>query len=88
MQGSNYQLDKEPLLMIPIYLPSKEESAHVERVVAEIINGKAFHSVTGHLECTIDNLMYKLYNLTFDEVKLIDPEFALTEAEYNLVTVV
>ena len=86
MQGSNYQLDKEPLLMIPIYLPSKEQSTHVERVVAEIIDGKALHSATGHLESIIDNLIYKLYNLTFDEVKLIDPEFALTEAEYNLVT--
>ena len=32
-------------------------------------------------------MVYKLYNLTFDVVTLIDPEFYLTEAEYSLVTV-
>lgn len=35
----------------------------------------------------LDGVIFKHYQLTFDEVKLIDHEFSLTEAEYNLVTV-
>ena len=34
----------------------------------------------------IDILVYKLYNLTYDEVKVIDPEFQLSETEYNAFT--
>ena len=37
-------------------------------------------------EQQIDNLVYKLYELTYDEVKVIDPEFTLTESEYNAIT--
>ncbi len=35
----------------------------------------------------IDNLVYKLYQLTYDEVKVIDPEFELTEQEYTAITI-
>ncbi|TRU05596.1 MAG: class I SAM-dependent DNA methyltransferase [Microcystis sp. Msp_OC_L_20101000_S702] len=37
---------------------------------------------TSELEKQIDHLVYKLYQLTYNEVKIIDPEFALTEQEY------
>jgi hypothetical protein len=30
-------------------------------------------------------LVYKLYELTYEEVKIIDPEFALTEPEYDAI---
>ena len=40
---------------------------------------------TSELEAQIDILVYKLYNLTYDEVKVIDPEFQLSEAEYDAV---
>jgi len=30
----------------------------------------------------IDNLVYRLYDLTYDEVKVIDPEFGMSEGEY------
>jgi adenine-specific DNA-methyltransferase len=35
------------------------------------------------LENAINNLVYKLYQLTYDEIKIIDPEFKLTEQEYT-----
>ena len=35
----------------------------------------------------IDNLVYKLYQLTYDEVKIIDPEFELTEQEYIAIKI-
>jgi hypothetical protein len=40
---------------------------------------------TSELENAINNLVYKLYQLTYDEVKIIDPEFELTEQEYTAI---
>jgi hypothetical protein len=33
----------------------------------------------------IDRLVYKLYGLTYQEVKIINPEFKLTEQEYKIL---
>jgi hypothetical protein len=38
---------------------------------------------TTTLEREIDNLVYRLYNLTYDEVKVIEPEFPLSRAEWG-----
>jgi hypothetical protein len=35
------------------------------------------------LEREIDNLVDRLYNLTYDEVKAIEPEFPLGKAEWE-----
>jgi hypothetical protein len=35
------------------------------------------------LERQIDSLVYRLYNLTYNEVKLIEPEFPLSKTEYE-----
>lgn len=35
----------------------------------------------------IDVLVYKLYELTYDEVKIIDKDFWLSEEEYGKVNV-
>jgi len=40
---------------------------------------------TTALEQQIDNLVYKLYELTYDEVKVIDPGFALSEQAYEAI---
>jgi hypothetical protein len=34
------------------------------------------------LETQIDQLVYHLYGLTYEEVKVIDPDFGLSEEEY------
>jgi len=39
------------------------------------------------LKKAIDRLVYKLYQLTYDEVKIIDPEFTLTEQEYTAIKI-
>ena len=38
---------------------------------------------TSALEQQIDTLVYKLYNLTWEEVQVVDPEFGLSEEEYE-----
>ncbi|HNX89320.1 MAG TPA: TaqI-like C-terminal specificity domain-containing protein, partial [Paludibacteraceae bacterium] len=44
-------------------------------------------SDTTALEQQIDNLVYRLYDLTYDEVKVVDPAFALSEEEYNNIEI-
>jgi adenine-specific DNA-methyltransferase len=45
------------------------------------------HADTSELENAINRLVYKLYQLTYDEVKIIDPEFTLTEQEYTAIKI-
>jgi hypothetical protein len=45
------------------------------------------HADMSELEKAIDRLVYKLYQLTYDEVKIIDSEFELTEQEYTAITI-
>ena len=35
------------------------------------------------LENQIDNWVYKLYELTYEEVKIVDPNFELSKKEYE-----
>lgn len=35
------------------------------------------------METQIDIIVYHLYNLTYGEVMIIDPETSITEEEYN-----
>jgi adenine-specific DNA-methyltransferase len=83
MQGNNYQLDKEPLLEIPIFNPPNTQEC--ENIVYQILTLKSEGKDTTILEQQIDNLVYKLYELTYEEVKIIDPEFALSEKEYEKI---
>ena len=34
-------------------------------------------------EHQIDLMVYKLFELTYDEVKIVDPNFAMSQAEYE-----
>ena len=39
------------------------------------------------LERQIDELVFKLYELTYEEVLVVCPEFWLSEEEYNLIEI-
>lgn len=67
-------------LRLPILL--KKNSNNVENIVSDILVKKSQGKDTTALEQQIDNMVYKLYELTYEEVKIIDPEIALTEQEY------
>ena len=45
------------------------------------------HADTSGLEKEYDQLVYKLYQLTYDEVKAINPELELTEPEYTAISI-
>ncbi len=71
------------LAQLPIpNITSKQQQPFISRV--EKINSlkKKNHDTTS-LEKEIDVLVYHLYELTYDEVKIIDKEFWQSEEEYN-----
>lgn len=42
---------------------------------------------TTTLEKEINQLIYQLYNLTYEETKIIDPEFELSKEKYQAITI-
>ena len=77
MQGSNYQVDKEPLMNIPLVaIDSTNQNLANEMIalVEQILESKAIdsNSDTSELESQIDKLVYKLYNLNESEINIIE----------------
>ena len=71
MQGSNYQIDKEPLMNIPIKIASENIENKIIDLVDEIIELKKLNKDTQDLEDRIDEMVYGLYGLTEEEKELI-----------------
>ena len=74
MQGNNYQLDKEPLLQIPIFNPSIEFQQPIISLVDKILSTKNKNSLAdiSNFENEIDILIYKLYKLSEEEIKIVE----------------
>lgn len=72
MQGNAYQLDKEPLLEIPIYKPADKDANEIAKLVDKIISLKQQGKDSSEQEKRIDELVYKLYDITPDEQKIIE----------------
>ncbi|HUS51703.1 MAG TPA: TaqI-like C-terminal specificity domain-containing protein, partial [Candidatus Paceibacterota bacterium] len=80
-QGNIYQVDKEPLINIPIKKAAVQEQKLFMDLVNEIFaiiksedyltNPEKQTKVKG-LEKQIDQLVYKLYGLTDDEIEIIE----------------
>jgi hypothetical protein len=74
---------------VPVKLGSAVFQVKLVGLVNEILNAKKDNTNINIslFESQIDNLIYKLYELSYAEVKVIDPEFALTELEYEAIIV-
>jgi hypothetical protein len=74
-----------------IHIPEISESAQIPyiTIVNQIIEGKKSGLETIDLEQQIDILIYKLYDLTYDEVLVFEPEFAerMSREEYEILKV-
>lgn len=91
-QPDNFQIDKEPLLNIPIYKPNKDEEDKIVAIVDKIyeitnsedyLGNKEKQDAVKEYEKQIDIMVYKLYDLTYHEVLIIDKDFELSEQNYN-----
>lgn len=81
--GETREMRKVFFEKIPIKKPIKIFENQIEKLVDEIISLKTENLNTTALEKEIDVLVYKLYELTYEEVKIIEPQFALTQEEYE-----
>jgi adenine-specific DNA-methyltransferase len=69
----------------PIPMLSESEQKPIVALVEKIIAGKASGEDTAALEREIDEMVYRLYGLSYEEVKVVDPEFWLSREEYEQV---
>lgn len=85
MQGNNFQIDKEPLLALPLINADEKITKLIELLVDAILSAKKDNPVadTSVLEQQIDHLVFRLYELTYEEVKIVDPDFPLSKKEYE-----
>ncbi|RVY33044.1 class I SAM-dependent DNA methyltransferase [Helicobacter pylori] len=77
VQGNNYQIDKEPLMNIPLIKITKSNKPTADKITAlvdKILQSKEKDSKanTQGLEKEIDALVYRLYHLTDEEIKIIE----------------
>jgi len=74
MQGSNYQVDKEPLLGIPLPLVDLSLQQPIIDLVDAILTKKKQSPQADilDLENSIDYLVYNLYGLSEDEIKIVE----------------
>lgn len=73
--------------MLPIPLATKTVQEKVSNIASEVIKEISNGSDTTILESEIDHLVYHLYNLTYDEVLIIDPETPITREQYDNIII-
>ena len=83
--STNSNVNSYEVESIPIPSADEDKQHYISNIVSEILSAKASFPTadTSALEQEIDRLIYKLYGLTYDEVKIVDPETPLTEEDYN-----
>ena len=81
MQGNNFQIDKEPLLNIPIVKPEKDKQRPfinlVDRILVitkddDYLQNPAKQEKVHEYECQIDQMVYKFYNLESEDIAIIE----------------
>lgn len=74
MQGTNYQIDKQPLLAIPLISPTLEEQMPIANLVDQILAAKAAdpNADISDREKNIDDLVYALYDLLPEEIAIVE----------------
>ena len=65
--------------------PNRTQEQAITELVDQILTAKQQNPAadTSKLERRIDLMVYRLYDLTYDEVKIVEPEFALSAEEYQ-----
>ena len=87
MQGDNFQIDKEPLLELPLIIPTETEQAHLRALVDQMLTAqeqlnsaisdsdkKFLQQRVDILDKQINTVVYGLYGLTADAVKVVEEE--------------
>lgn len=85
IRGGDYHIVPEHIRNIPIPTISIENQNKITKEVDSILSAKRTDPTadTSEYERAIDKLVYKLYGLTYDEVKTVAPETTITKEEYE-----
>ncbi len=75
---NGYEVDNFPIPQL-----SEMEDNALTKLATAIIDKKKQGADTSAEEAQIDNIVYHLYNLTYDEVLIVDPETPITREEYE-----
>lgn len=75
---NGYEIEQLPIPKISV----NTQQTFID-LVDKILAKKEKGEDTTAEEKQIDLMVYKLYELTYDEVKIVEPDFALSEAEYE-----
>jgi len=90
IRGGDYHIVPEHLRNIPIPTITASNSKLAEQIkskVEAVLQSKQTNpqKPTVETEKEIDCLVYVLYNLEYEEVKIIDPDFAINKAAYEQI---
>ncbi len=81
-RGAGVDIGVDKLRSFPM---STQPNKKVDILVKQVISRKASNQETYALEQEINNLVNKLYELTYDEARLLDPNFNLSRQEYESI---
>ncbi len=79
-RGAGVDIGVDKLRTFPI---SNTPSKKIESLVKEVIINKDLNKDTTSIENDIENLVYKHYNLKYEEIISIDPGFSLSISDYE-----
>ena len=87
MFGNYLEIKINQLELLPF--PEKIDNK-IEKSIVNLVNQRfnctnRFEKVRN--EISIDHIVYKLYKINFEEVKIIDPEFSLSKNEYESIKI-
>jgi restriction endonuclease S subunit len=72
---------------LPIPHATQEQQKQIVDIVASILQKRSNKEDTSNDEIYIDILAYHLYSLSYEDIKLIDPETEFTREEYEAATI-
>ncbi|MDD4901727.1 MAG: N-6 DNA methylase [Patescibacteria group bacterium] len=74
MQGNNFQIDKDPIMDLPLSIATKEKQYEISNLVDNILALKRNdrNADIKSFESQIDKLVYEIYGLTEDDIKIVE----------------
>ncbi|MCX2741514.1 DUF7149 domain-containing protein [Pontibacter anaerobius] len=86
LQGGALAMQTPYTFQIPIVSDDEETKASITQLVEQILSIKQADAAadTSGLEAEVDVLVYRLYHLTYEEVLLVEPGFAMSREAYTL----
>ncbi|WP_266205248.1 DUF7149 domain-containing protein [Pontibacter kalidii] len=86
VRGGYLRFFSQYVSQLPIATPDEETKASITQLVEQILSIKQADPAadTLELEAEVDVLVYRLYNLTYEEVLLVEPGFSMPREAYEL----